>query len=100
MTVLNESGDYEDFLAYGFTEGEIAQLWSLPDGVELFNRFIKIEEPMRHRDMGSYAESLGLSIGSMQLHCFIDDAYSSSGYAYGELLSRKQGGCGRVCQRR
>ena len=71
MTVLSESGDYEDFLSYGFTEEEIAQLWSLPDGAELFNRFIRIEEPMRQRDMGSYAESLGLSIGRVQLHSFI-----------------------------
>ena len=71
MTVLNELGDYEDFLSYGFTPGEIEQLWSLPDGVELFNRFINIEDSMRQRDMRSYAESLGLSIGSMQLGSFL-----------------------------
>ena len=71
MTVLNESGDYEDFLSYGFTPGEIEQLWGLPDGVELFNRFISIEDSMRQRDMRSYAESLGLSIGPVQLHSFL-----------------------------
>ena len=71
MTILNESGDYEDFFSYGFTPGEIEQLWGLPDGVELFNQFINIEDSMRQRDMRSYAESLGLSMGPMQLHSFL-----------------------------
>ena len=71
MTILNESGDYEDFFSYGFTPGEIEQLWGLPDGVELFNQFINIKDSMRQRDMRSYAESLGLSMGPMQLHSFL-----------------------------
>ena len=71
MTLLHESGDYEDFISHGFTPGEIERLWSLPNGVELFNRFIIIPTSMRHRDLRSYAESLGLSIGPMQLSSFI-----------------------------
>ena len=71
MTLLHESGDYEDFISHGFTPEEIERLWSLPDGVELFNRFIIIPTSMRHRDLRSYAESLGLSIGPMQLSSFI-----------------------------
>ena len=71
MTLLQESGDYEDSFSHGFTPEEIGQLWDLPDGPELFNRFINIPASMRHQDMGNYAESLGLSIGPVQLHGFI-----------------------------
>ena len=71
MTLLDESGHYEKSFFYGFTPEEIKQLWGLPDGVELFNRFINIPESMRHRDMGTYAQSIGLSIGPMQLNSFI-----------------------------
>ena len=71
MTLLQESGHYEKSFFYGFTPEEIKQLRDLPDGPELFNRFIKIPESLRHRDMRSYAKSLGLSIGPMQLNSFI-----------------------------
>ena len=71
MTLLQESGHYEKSFFYGFTPEEIKQLQDLPDGPELFNRFIKIPESLRHRDMRSYAKSLGLSIGPMQLNSFI-----------------------------
>ena len=71
MTLLQESGRYENSFFYGFTPEEIEQLWGLPDGPELFNRFINIPASMRRRDMGSYAKSLGLSIGPMQLNSFI-----------------------------
>ena len=71
MTLLQESGGYEDFLSHGFAPEEIEQLWALPDGPELFNRFINFPASMRHRDMRSYAKSLGLSIGPMQLNSFI-----------------------------
>ena len=71
MTLLQESGRYEKSFFYGFTAAEIRQLRDLPDGVELFNRFINIPASMRHRDMGSYARSLGLSIGPMKLNSFI-----------------------------
>ena len=71
MTLLDESGNYEDFLHCGFTPAEIEQLWSLPDGVELFKRFISIQESMRHRDMGDFAASQGLSMGPIQLRNFI-----------------------------
>ena len=71
MTVLDESGKYEDFLHHGFTQEEIEQLWGLPDGVELFNRFIGIQDIMRERDMYGFAASQGLSMGQVQLRSFI-----------------------------
>ena len=71
MTLLQESGSYEDFLSHGFTPEEVEQLWGLPDGPELFNRFINFPASMRHPDMRSHAKSLGLSIGPMQLNSFI-----------------------------
>ena len=71
MSVLDEAGNYEDFLHQGFTQEEIEQLWSLPDGPELFRRFINIQESMRHRDMRSFAASQGLSMGRVQLRNFI-----------------------------
>ena len=71
MTLLQESGSYENFLSHGFTPEEVEQLWGLPDGPELFNRFINFPASMRHPDMRSHAKSLGLSIGPMQLNSFI-----------------------------
>ena len=41
MTLLQESGHYEKSFFYGFTPEEIKQLRDLPDGPELFNRFIQ-----------------------------------------------------------
>ena len=71
MTLLQESGRFEKSFFHGFTPEEIRQLGDLPDGVELFKRFINIPESMAHRDMGGYAKSLGLSIGPMPLNSFI-----------------------------
>ena len=92
MTLLQESGRYEKSFFYGFTAEEIRQLRDLPDGVELFNRFINIPASMRHRDMGSYARSLGLSIGPMKLNSFIVAPMRHRGSHVGSLfVANKEG---------
>ena len=92
MTVLDESGNYENFLSHGFTPEEIDQLWGLPDGVELFNRFIIIPQPMRHGNLRSYAESLGLSIGPLQLNSFVVVPMRHRGTHVGSFfLANKEG---------
>ena len=87
MTLLQESGSFEKSFFHGFTPEEIRQLGDLPDGVELFKRFINIPESMAHRDMGGYAKSLGLSIGPMQLKQLHSRPDASSGHACGEFYS-------------
>ena len=92
VTVLDESGNYEDFIHHGFTQEEMEQLWSLPDGPELFNRFINIQESMRHRDMRSFAASQGLSMGRVQLRNFIVAPMRHRGTHIGSFfLANKQG---------
>ena len=100
MTVLDEAGNYEDFLHQGFTQEEMEQLWSLPDGPELFRRFINIQESMRHRDMRSFAASQGLSMGRVQLRNFIVAPMRHRGAHTGSFFLANKEAAGGVLQGR
>ena len=78
MTVMDESGNFldesgflEDFLFHGFTEEEREQLRSLPDNLEIYKKFINVQESMRRRDMRSFVASHGLSFGPVTSRTFI-----------------------------
>ena len=60
LSLLDESGGYENFLAFGMTPAETEWLWSLPDGLELFEYFGKIPSPMRLQDMLGHMQAMGL----------------------------------------
>lgn len=59
ITVLNSSGDILDFLAHGLTAAEVAQLETVPGGIEFHKEFSKASAPLRLSDFPCYFRELG-----------------------------------------
>ena len=60
MTTLDESGEIEDFLASGLTQGEAQGLWEMPGGREIFEYVNTMTGPWRVADFAGYARDMGL----------------------------------------
>ena len=60
ITLLDDAGRLQDFLSSGMTGEEARQLWDLPCGVQLFEYFGRISEPLRLPDLLDHVRSLGL----------------------------------------
>ncbi|MXZ22695.1 MAG: response regulator [Caldilineaceae bacterium SB0665_bin_25] len=60
LSLLDEAGGYENFLAFGMSPAETEWLWSLPEGLELFEYFGKIPSPIRLQDMLGHMQAMGL----------------------------------------
>ena len=61
ITILNSSGDILDFLAHGLTAAEVAQLETVPGGMEFHKEFSKASAPLRLSDFHCYFRELGHS---------------------------------------
>ena len=59
ITLLNESGQVQNFLAHGMTSEKAQALWNVPQHMKFFENLGKISEPMRVRDFRSYVRELG-----------------------------------------
>ena len=59
ITLLNDSGQVQDFLAHGMTAEKVQTLWNMPQHMKFFDHLGKISEPMRVRDFRSYVRELG-----------------------------------------
>ncbi len=93
MSLLNESGEPEDFVSHGLTSEEHQLLLDLPDRVwsEFINHFTNIHEPLRIRNLGEYIESLGLS-SPMHLTSFVGTPVRHRGAHLGTFyLANKEG---------
>ncbi len=93
MSLLDESGEPEDFVSHGLTPQEHQRLLDLPDEVwaEFINHFTNIHEPLRIRNVGSYIESLGLS-SPMHLTSFVGTPMRHRGMHLGTFyLANKEG---------
>ena len=60
MVLLDAAGQVQDFLSSGMTSEEAEQIWSLPEGWQLFGYFSSLSEPMRIPDLLDHVRSLGL----------------------------------------
>ena len=60
ITLLNESGQIQDFLYSGLTSEESRRFAEFPNGMLFFEYLSSISEPLRLRDFHSYARELGL----------------------------------------
>ena len=60
ITLLDDSGQIQDFLSSGMTAEEARQLWDLPDGMRLFEYLSGIPGPLRLPDLLGHVRSLGL----------------------------------------
>ena len=60
ITLLDDSGQIQDFLSSGLTPEESRGLWDLPGGMKLFEYVNQISGPLRLRDFQGHTRSLGL----------------------------------------
>ena len=93
MSLLDESGETEDFVSHGLTPEEHQRLLDLPNsvGLEFFNLFTNIREPLRLKDLSGYIASLGLS-SPMHLTSFVATPLRHQGLHLGTFyLANKQG---------
>ena len=60
ITLLDESGQVQDFVTSGLTPEEHRRFTELPEGMMFFEYLSRITEPLRLRDFHSHIQSLGL----------------------------------------
>ena len=60
ITLLDESGQVQDFVTCGLTAEEHRRFTDLPEGMMFFQYLSNIQEPLRLRDFHSHIRSLGL----------------------------------------
>ena len=60
ITLLDESGQVQDFVTCGLTSEEHRRFTDLPEGMMFFQYLSNIQEPLRLRDFHSHIRSLGL----------------------------------------
>ena len=60
ITILDESGQVQDFVTSGLTAEEHRRFTDLPEGMMFFQYLSNIQEPLRLRDFHSHIRSLGL----------------------------------------
>ncbi|MCZ0940649.1 MAG: ATP-binding protein [Caldilineaceae bacterium] len=60
LTLLDETGQVDDFLSSGLTAQEAQVLWALPDGLKLFEHLGNIPDPFRVSDLHSYIREFNL----------------------------------------
>ena len=60
ITLLDETGQLQDFLSSGMSSVEDERLWEMTDGRRLFDYFSSAQEPFRVTDLLGHLRSLGL----------------------------------------
>lgn len=60
LTLLDETGQAEDFLSSGIAPEDAQRLWELPDALRLFEYLGSIPEPLRLHDLIGHIRSMGL----------------------------------------
>ena len=60
ITLLDDAGQLQDFLASGMTPDEARRLWELPGGTELFEHLSGVPGPLRVGDFNSHLRALGV----------------------------------------
>ena len=61
ITLLDESGQVQDFLSSGLTSEEAEGVWGLaPEGWKIFEYFNSFQEPLRIPDLLGHIRSMGL----------------------------------------
>ncbi|MYH61514.1 MAG: response regulator [Caldilineaceae bacterium SB0675_bin_29] len=61
ITLLDDSGQVQDFFAHGISSERAQSLWNMPQHSKFLDYLGKISEPMRVKDLKSYARDLGFS---------------------------------------
>ncbi|MCY3639174.1 MAG: ATP-binding protein [Chloroflexi bacterium] len=61
MTLLDDEGEMEDFLASGMTAQEAEELWLTPEGLRIFESLTGISETLRLPNVMEHIRSLGFA---------------------------------------
>ena len=67
MTLLDDAGGVQDFLASGMTTEEAERLWLTPDSWRIFEALTNISEPLRVPDLAEHVRGLGFTDFSIPL---------------------------------
>ena len=60
ITLLDEAGRVQDFLASGMTEEETRRLWDTPDGTRIFDYLSSLSQPLRIGDLLGLVRQMGI----------------------------------------
>ena len=60
MTIVDESGQADDFISFGLTDAEHQQTLEVPGGMEFFSYLSTLPRPLRVPDYRSFLASVGL----------------------------------------
>ena len=60
ITILDDSGQLQDFITSGLTEEDHQRFVNLPGGLEFFTYLSRLPEPLRLADFSAYTTALGL----------------------------------------
>ena len=60
ITILDDAGEVQEFVVSGITADEHKALWEMPEGMDIFERLIRMDEPLRTPDLANLLKSLGL----------------------------------------
>jgi len=61
ITLLDDSGQVQDFFAHGISSEKAQSLWNMPQHSKFFDYLGKITEPVRVKDLRTYVRELGFS---------------------------------------
>ena len=96
IATIDEAGAPRDFVTSGFTEAEHRRLAEWPDAPRLFEHFRDLPGPVRIADIPAYVRELGFPTDRLPSKTFQGTPMAPSRRACRQLLSRREGGRGRV----
>ena len=96
IATIDETGAPQDFVTSGFTEEEHRRLAEWPDGPRLFEHFRDLPGPVRIADVPAYVQRARLPHRPAAVEDLPGHADAPSRRACRQLLSRREGGRGRV----
>ena len=71
ITILDDDGQVGEFVGSGFSKEEYAELFSLPDGQQIFEYLSGVLEPLRASDLLEHVRSLGFIGGRVLMKTFL-----------------------------
>ena len=93
IATVDEAGEVQDFVASGLTPDEHARMMAWSDGPRFFAHLRDLPGPLRLRDLGAYAASLGFSLDLMPSKTFAGTPMRHRDVLVGNFfLAEKEGG--------
>ena len=95
IVTVDETGQPEDFVTFGFTPDEHQELLGWPEGLQFFEYLRNIEAPLRVADLPAYVRTLGFSSELMRSKSLLGTPIRHRGEQVGHFfLAEREGGDG------